>query len=204
MSTEKSILRARFDAYRRTLSISSHARRSEEIIQRVIALPEVASASTVHVYWPLVERREVDTRSLIRALDDQQKQIVMPVVDNYGMQALGVARMQHARYSGPAGLQINRWGIHEPTSGQLVPVSELDAVLVPALGAGRNGHRIGYGYGYYDEFLVRTPVPKIALVYNECLVDCVPAESHDVPMDVIVTEGTVIRPNSIADEGKQG
>ncbi len=204
MSTGKSILRDRFDAYRRTLTISSHARRSKQITDRVIVLPEVVSASTVHVYWPLVERREVDTRPLIRALDDQQKQIVMPVIDTYGMQAGGVARMQHARYSGQAGLQINRWGIHQPTSDHLVPVSELDAVLVPALGAGRSGHRIGYGYGYYDEFLARTTAPKIALVYNECLVDCVPAESHDVPMDVIVTERTVLRPNSTGDEGKQG
>jgi 5-formyltetrahydrofolate cyclo-ligase len=103
--------------------------------------------------------------------------------------------LQHVRYTGEEDLRLNQWGVAEPIGRQPVAIEDVQVVIVPALGADRRGHRIGYGYGYYDEFLAGTPAMKIAPVYAACLVDAVPSETYDVPMDVLVTENDITKPN---------
>lgn len=194
MCATKTDLRSQFNSYRRTLSDLEHRHLSRRIIERVAGLPEIQEAKVVHLYWPMMDRREVDTRLLIELLQDQGKEIILPVVAATGAVFTGASRMEHVRYVKGEHLRANRWGIDEPIRGESVAVEDLDAVVAPALGAGRSGHRIGYGYGFYDEFLAQTSVTKIAPVYDACLVDAVPVESHDIPMDILVTESTIVRP----------
>lgn len=184
-STSKDEWRAQFRAYRRDLSAVAYAARSALICSRVLGLPAVATASMVHVYWPQSSAGEVDTRPLIGALRGQGVEVILPVVTSYDPAA---PEMEHRRYTGRDALTPNRWGIPEPTDAEIVPTDALDAVIVPALGAARNGHRIGHGSGYYDAFLNGVDVPRIILVYDHCLVPAVPADSHDVPGTQVVTE----------------
>ncbi|HMB89478.1 MAG TPA: 5-formyltetrahydrofolate cyclo-ligase [Rhodothermales bacterium] len=193
-SPTKADLRTQFAAYRQGLSETDYARRSTAIIARAKTLNELNAATCVHVYWPLVQRHEVDTRPLIAWLYEAGKQIVLPVVDSFDKKVLSTPRLRHIRYDPSISLTTNRWGIHEPDGGTGVPVEDIDAVVVPTLGAGRNGHRIGHGFGYYDELLADVRGPAIGLVYAACLVDAVPAEVHDRPLSVILTEDEVIRP----------
>lgn len=186
ISTQKEELRRRFLRYRRSLSEEDYRRRSAAIVARAGELEELQAARTVHVYWPMLAQREIDVRPLVSHLEAQGAEIVLPVVVTFA--AGETPTMSHIRHTGAEHLRANRWGILEPESGQKVAVDVLDAVVVPALGAGRNGHRIGYGRGFYDAFLSAVRVPKICLVYDACLVDVVPCQPHDVPMDVLVTE----------------
>lgn len=187
----KETMRAQFRAYRTQLTPEAVAAKSASIVQRVRALPEVQRARTLHCYWPLVDRGEIDTRPLIHTVHDRGVQVVLPVVAHYDDDAPALA---HRRYAGPDALRANRWGIQEPVDTASVPPDALDAVIVPAFGAGRNGHRIGHGYGYYDAFLAALDVPTIALVYDDCLVEAIPADPHDVPVSIIVTERRIVRP----------
>lgn len=188
-TTPKADLRARFRAYRTALPAADAAARSAAIVDRVRALPALARARTVHCYWPLVERGEVDTRPLIRALHAGGVTVVLPVVEGFADDA---PALSHHRYAGPEALQTNRWGLREPVGTEAVPLDALDVVIVPAFGAGRNGHRIGHGYGYYDAFLAQIDAPTIALVYDACLVAALPAAPHDVPVSILVTESETI------------
>ncbi len=190
----KQTLRARFRAFRAGLSETEYKARSRAIVSRMLTLPELSRAETIHVYWPMTRQREVDVRPLIARLAAADKQIVLPVVVTFGQASSGAARLRHVRYTGEKGLRPNRWGIHEPTGTETVPPEAIDLVIVPALGAGRNGYRIGQGLGFYDEFLAGLSVPTVCPVYAECLVESVPAEPHDVPVSVIVTEREVVRP----------
>lgn len=194
MDEEKTQLRERFDRYRRSLDEETYENLSHRAIDRLIRLPEIRGAHVIHVYWPMTDRREVDTRPFIHWLKDQRKEIILPVVINFTRGADG-PRLKHVRYPGEEGLRLNRWGITEPDEHQPVPIDDIEAIVVPALGAGRNGHRIGHGFGYYDEFLSAAHVPKIALVYDACLLDAVPFEEHDRRVEVIVTEEEVVRPS---------
>lgn len=189
-ATTKDQWRTRFRAYRNGLSEPAHAARGALIGTRALSLPVVAAATTVHVYWPQLDQGEVDTRILIGALRAQDATVVLPVVTSYNP---AKPEMEHRRYEGPDAMTPNRWGIREPAGTDRVSPTDLDVVIVPALGAGQNGHRIGHGSGYYDAFLQSINVPKVILVYAKCLRPTVPADPHDVPGTHVVTEHGIFR-----------
>ena len=190
VSTSKDARRTQFRNYRRSLSPGSYRARSSLIGHRALTVPAVAETSVVHTYWPLRDRGEVDTRPLITALRGQGAEVVLPVVTSFDPE---IPTLEHRRYAGPSALETNRWGIREPTGTERVDPEALDLVIVPALGADRRGHRLGHGSGYYDAFLQSVPCPRIALVYEACVVRSLPSAPHDVPMTALVTEGNVIQ-----------
>ena len=81
----------------------------------------------------------------------------------------------------------------EPYTREFNP-DKLDLVIVPGIVFDKKGHRIGYGYGYYDRFLklLGKNVKKIGFAFEFQLVDKIPEEQHDVPMDVVITEKRVL------------
>jgi 5-formyltetrahydrofolate cyclo-ligase len=192
----KTELRARLMQQRDSLTEEDYAARSAAVTRLALTVPELRAARTVLAYWPLTHRREVDTRPLIHQLQADQKQIALPVVLSFTPRVADTPRLGLGRFTGMAALRPNRWGIHEPTLEKTVPPEEIDAVLVPAVGAGRNGHRIGYGFGYYDELLAGLRAPTLCLVFAESLVDEVPAAPHDQPISIIVTNDEILRPQS--------
>lgn len=95
------------------------------------------------------------------------------------------------------------FGIAEPTGPRLGPSSVLraDVVLVPALAVDRSGHRLGRGGGHYDRTLALlrsgetddTGKSLIAVLFDDELLDLVPAENHDRPVTAVVTPTAGIR-----------
>lgn len=189
----KAELRKRFRAYRAGLSHKRYMELSALITDDVKLLPEVREAANVHVYWPMIDDREIDTRALIRWLEARGQTIILPRVVDFERTAGTSRRIEHVRYPGESELRVNRWGIAEPPPGDEMSTAIIDVVIVPALGAGRNGHRIGHGFGYYDGFLAETPALKVVVVYEACLLDHVPSEPHDVRANVVISERTCVR-----------
>lgn len=192
-TTTKDAWRTQFRAYRQSLSPRSYQVRSRLVAHRALSVPAVARGEVVHVYWPLADRGEIDTRPLIAALRGRGATVVLPVVTSFEPEA---PRLEHRRYEGPDALAPNRWGIREPEDTEQVPPAELDLVIVPAVGADRRGHRLGHGSGYYDAFLASVACPRIALVYQDCVVPSLPQDSHDVSMTSLVTEQAIVELNS--------
>lgn len=180
---DKARLRTRFRSYRLSLTQDAYRRKCLAICDTLAALSELEQARTVLVYWPMLKNREIDVRPLIARLEG--KHIALPVVDETVMYA--------ARYTAASALRPNRWGILEPAGAARTPVSEIEAAVVPALGADRRGHRLGYGKGFFDRFLRRLDARFISPVFSACLVDALPAEPHDIPMHILATESTVFR-----------
>ncbi len=172
------------------MSPAEHRRRSQAIVDQARTAPALAGARTIHLYWPILERREVDTRPLIEELIGQGKTVVLPVVEP--PVAGTPPRMRHVVYRPGEPLRVRRWGVREPSGAETVPVSSLDLVVVPAFGVDARGHRIGHGLGYYDAFLHDVTAPTLSLVYTPCFVDRLPAEAHDVPVCLIATEDALI------------
>ncbi len=85
----------------------------------------------------------------------------------------------------------NKWGIKEPsdTASQVIPLSDIRAIFCPALTVDLNGHRLGYGKGYYDRTLCKFKGTKIALIFSQQIyLKDLPHEENDVLMDWILTE----------------
>jgi 5-formyltetrahydrofolate cyclo-ligase len=159
------------------------------VVARVLALPEVAGARVVLVYWPVVRRGEVDVRPLAAALAGRGVTVALPVVGP------GPGpRLDARRFTGETDLVAGPWGLFEP-GPYAAPVDpdEIDVAVVPALAAARDGGRLGYGGGYYDAFLPTTRAFRVAVVPHACLVDTLPTEPHDARLDAVATERETAR-----------
>ena len=180
----KTALRARFKAYRMSLNDEDYVGRSHRIVTRLAEMHQLEHAGTIHVYWPHLSAREIDLRPLISYLRALGKTIVLPVVDFKASDP----RLTHHVFSSERELKPNKWGILEPLNTQQACVDDIDVAIVPALGLDRQGYRIGYGGGYYDVFLSSTGASIVCPIFGACIIENLPIEEHDVPVNVTVTE----------------
>lgn len=93
-------------------------------------------------------------------------------------------------------LEIGTFGVLEPKKDKLRPhpPHDLDLVIVPGVAFDSRGYRIGYGAGYYDRFLPNVPtfVPKVSLAFDLQLINRVPKDDYDIPVEHIITESQYI------------
>ncbi|MDE2808071.1 MAG: 5-formyltetrahydrofolate cyclo-ligase, partial [Gemmatimonadota bacterium] len=144
-------------------------------------------AKLVHTYVSSKEN-EVDTRTLICTCLAQGKRVAVPVV------MPGTKTLAHALIDGLDQLIVGPWGLAQPdpaTATWLPAEARIDLVVVPGLAFDRRGHRIGWGSGYYDRFLAQVQTVKIGLCYDELVLDRIPGEPHDVPVDMVVAETAI-------------
>jgi 5-formyltetrahydrofolate cyclo-ligase len=85
--------------------------------------------------------------------------------------------------------QRNAYGLTEPKSGEPIDPGDIDVIFVPLLACDITGHRVGYGKGFYDKFLVQcnSDVVKIAFSYFEPVDKIDDADVFDVPLDFCIT-----------------
>ncbi|MDX1978302.1 MAG: 5-formyltetrahydrofolate cyclo-ligase [Pseudanabaenaceae cyanobacterium bins.68] len=89
----------------------------------------------------------------------------------------------------PAGLVKNKFGIYQPNPElPLLDLGQVDLILVPTLACDRDRYRLGYGGGYYDYFLSAQPAIKLGVVFADALVEQLPIDPWDIPLDLICTE----------------
>lgn len=183
-SETKARLRARCLAHRKALSPVMAITSSAAMTERLQQLKAYQAARLLHIYVASVDN-EVDTAGLIRQSLARGQEVAVPVVQS------GTRVLRHALIQDLDQLQPGRWGLLEPAEGHpcwLEDLTRIDLVVVPGLAFDRRGNRLGLGGGYYDRFLTRVNAPKAGLIYRELLLDALPAEAHDIPMDLVVTE----------------
>ncbi|MEM7328784.1 MAG: 5-formyltetrahydrofolate cyclo-ligase [Pseudomonadota bacterium] len=136
---------------------------------------------TVAVYLPIGS--EIDPRPLIGKLISAGATLALPCVQDDGS-------MVYRAYQRGDMLEKRPFGLLEPNPD--VPEVNPTLVLTPLLAFDRNGNRLGYGKGHYDRALTRLRdqgrVFVCGLAFFGQEVDAVPAESHDVPLDWVMTE----------------
>ena len=81
--------------------------------------------------------------------------------------------------------------IEEPTGDDLIDPDKLELIVTPGVAFDSKGNRLGRGKGYYDRLPATTKATKIGVAYHFQIVDELPAEPHDVPMDIVITDRTV-------------
>ena len=99
------------------------------------------------------------------------------------------------------GLTTNKFGIMEPTNGDIIDPKWLDLVIVPLLGFDKTGARLGMGGGYYDKAICKLKKKfdeeekkfiAIGLAYSQQETIRIPYENHDERLDFIITEKEII------------
>ena len=182
MQQEKAALRARLLAARAALPAEQRAAAGRAIRDALLDRPEVQMAGTIAAYYSI--GAEPGTHSLVYALWKRGSYVLLPVLRPDG-------DLDWASYEGPDSMVPGPRGLREPSDPPrgVGAVARADAVLVPALAVDRAGNRLGRGGGSFDRALARVGplVPLIALVYDDELIDRVPAEHHDVPVRAAVS-----------------
>ncbi|MFD9686874.1 5-formyltetrahydrofolate cyclo-ligase [Kitasatospora sp. NPDC059088] len=187
MHNEKSDLRTRLLTRRRALTAEGRARAALALAGHAREL--AAPGSTVAAYVSV--GAEPGTRPLLDALRESGVRVLLPVLlpDN---------DLDWAEYAGPAALAAAGRGLLEPVGPRLGPeaVTGASVVLLPGLAVDAAGLRLGRGGGSYDRVLARLeragarPVLAV-LLYEHELLERVPAEPHDLPVDLAVTPSGV-------------
>lgn len=188
-------------AARRALPPAERAARSVRIAERLLALPEMQEAERVLFYASVAE--EVDTWPLLAAWLERGRIPLLPVVGRSGG-LLSAAPVRDLR----ADLAPGPFGISQPDLDRTGEVAwrSIQAVVLPGLAFDLRGYRLGRGAGYYDRSLpaLGPAARRIGLAFECQVVERLPTEPHDVPVDRVVTEERIISPRPPGASGAPG
>jgi 5-formyltetrahydrofolate cyclo-ligase len=151
----------------------------------------LSAYKTVHVFLPILRKKEIDTWQIIRQLQMNYAHIRIAV----SVSNLEDCTLDHFWLKPDTKIQENRWGIPEPVQAEAIAVEEIDMVLVPLLAFDTQGHRVGYGKGFYDRFLVacRPGTVKIGLSLETAVHQVADVHEGDVVLDYVITPAEVIK-----------
>ncbi|HSX45697.1 MAG TPA: 5-formyltetrahydrofolate cyclo-ligase [Candidatus Saccharimonadia bacterium] len=162
----KAELRSRLKQARLELTDAEHTVKSRQIVERLKQAADWSQVKTLHYFEPISELLEPDISGFLTFIEDNFADIKLFTPRKIG----------------------GEWDLVAAKGGE-VP-KEFDAVIVPMLGFDpQTLHRIGYGGGYYDEFLSTQPhAQKIGVCFELGETANLPTEPHDIPLDKIITE----------------
>jgi 5-formyltetrahydrofolate cyclo-ligase len=162
--------------------------RSVQACSLLASTPEYRRAEVIMVFLSLPT--EIDTTPLVLHAWRDSKRVLAPKVswEQRRMLPTEIRSLSDDVSESPL-------GIREPAQGVPFPVANIDMVIVPGLGFDTHGNRIGRGRGFYDRFLIHRDWRGIAcgLAFEDQVVELVPMEAKDVPMNMLVTDKEVRR-----------
>ncbi len=187
---QKASLRREMLLKRQSYRPAEIAARSQQICQQFFKKFSVNGWRTIHVFLPITSKNEVNTWFIVEHLRANFPEInlAVPVTDSSNQ------TLSHYLLTPETILRQNSWGIPEPVNAKLLPVSLIDMVLVPLLAFDEQGHRVGYGKGYYDRFLnlCRSDIITAGLSLEEKPIPLI-SDIHagDKALQFVVTPSTV-------------
>ena len=173
----KKALRQKIREQKRAMTPAQIEEASRKLAEQFLATEAYRNAQTVYGYLPY--NQEVRTVPILeRALADGKRVAVPKVYDD---------EMRFIYLTDLTQVATGYAGIPEPIGDGPVADDPTALVLMPGLAFDREGHRIGYGGGFYDKFLNAEPGhPTIALCYAFQMVEELPTEEFDVPVDLVL------------------
>ena len=186
----KSELRKNYLSRQKALSPDEREARSRAIADLFFQNTDLRNTRFLHCFIAIPKFNEIDTSIIFERLWVEHPEIttVVPRV------VFATGEMENLVFGPETETVQNAWSIHEPTHNEYVLTREIDIVLVPGLAFDRNGHRVGYGKGFYDRFLAkcRPDCLKIGLSYFAPVEKISDAWDGDIRLDQLITsEGTV-------------
>ncbi len=184
----KRSLRAQLLEQRRQLSHDARFAANRDAQLNLLSLDEFGQAAVIALYAPI--HNEIGTAMIMDSCFAANKVVLFPAVSGRHMSFRRVHSLDQ--------LRKGAFGIPEPApDAPVYGVERIDLMVVPGVGFDLSGHRIGYGKGYYDGFLQQREgeVPFLVGLCHDFQLTYggVVPESHDIPMDVIVSETRIVR-----------
>ena len=174
---DKKALRREIREKKRAMTEDEIIFRSEKLGQLFAQSEAYRNAKTVYGYLPY--NQEVRTVPMLEQALREGKRVAVPKIYGDTMKFLYLDDLSR--------VEKNDMGIPEPIADTPVADDKTALVLMPGLAFTKRGDRMGYGGGFYDRFLADEPDhPTLALCYDFQMVDSLPTEEYDIPVDTVL------------------
>lgn len=187
VSDAKARLRAVMRARRAGLDPTDVAAAGVALAERLASIPVIAGARRVAAYRAV--RGEIPLDALLEG--ERRDAFTLPRVVGDDLEFVA--------WSPALPFVPGSFGIPEPSGGEVVPLPDHDAVLVPLTAFDGRGRRVGQGGGFYDRALGSLPSgpgadrpAAIGVAYSFQQVAEVPSDRWDVPLDAVVTDAGIV------------
>lgn len=190
-SRSKQHLRRQMHARLSAIDPAERRRGADAVADRILGLPRLDRP--LRILSCLSFGSEIDTRGLVDRLLAAGHEVYVPRAD------LPTRTLSVHRY--PCDLERLAFGLEQPPAGTAGlsddEIGGLDLAIIVGLAFDRRGYRLGHGGGFFDRFLARHPLDAVGVAFELQIVDRLPVEPHDRPMDRIVTERGVLLPSGV-------
>jgi len=183
---DKKQIRAEMKTAMAAMGSAEAARAGSAAAARLIAEREFTDAGSVMIFIPMPG--EINALDIARAAWSAGKRVAAPKIRAPGvMDAVEIHSLD--KDLAPGAMEIL-----EPIGNEVLAASELDLIVAPAMACDRRGNRLGRGGGYYDRFISQADGCLVCgLVFDEQLLDVIPAKPHDQPVNMLATNVEFIR-----------
>ena len=173
---DKKALRSQIRALKRAMTEEEIQLRSQKLGEKFLASEAYQNAKTIYGYLPY--NQEVRTTPMLeQALKDGKKVAVPKCYDD---------EMRFIWLDDLTRVEKGYAGIPEPIDDGPIADDPTALVLMPGMAFDPQGHRIGYGGGFYDKFLAKENHPTLALCYDFQVFDSLETEEFDIPVDCVL------------------
>jgi len=172
---DKNEIRRKIKAMKSMLLEREKQEAAELVFAQLERTPAFIMANHILMYHSLPD--ELSTHSFLRKWSGSKK-FYLPRVNGVNLDILPYEESR---------LELGAFHIEEPSGNDTVGAEEIELVVVPAVAYDRQGNRLGRGKGFYDRLLGSTRATKIGVAYEFQVIDKIPTENHDVPMDMIIS-----------------
>ena len=174
---DKKELRRRIREQKRAMTGAQIAKKSAALSQLFTASDAYRKANSIYGYLPY--NQEVRTVPMLQQALADGKRVAVPKVYDDEMKFIWLEDLTQ--------VEKGYAGIPEPIADGPVADDSTALVLMPGLAFDPQGHRIGYGGGFYDKFLAEEPGhPTLALCYDFQMLEHLETEAFDIPVDCVL------------------
>ena len=180
ITADKTFLRSHYKKKRLSLTKQEVDHLSQRVCEQLDKL-SIWRLKHYHIFISISKYNELDTSSIINKLKSEKKIIIVPKISNN--------ELVHIAINDQTEFSINEYGIKEPNNGHHFITENLDLIFIPLLAFDLEGHRVGYGKGYYDRFLKLTNKSslKIGLSFFDPINKIQDIDDNDVKLDYCIT-----------------
>ncbi|MEC3906487.1 5-formyltetrahydrofolate cyclo-ligase [Tamlana sp. 2201CG12-4] len=178
----KSELRKIYKSKRKDLSKDQIEDLSLAISNQLLRLP-VWNHSFYHIFLAIEEQKEINTEYILNILSGKDKNVLISKSD------FKTGAMTHVLLTDNTVIKKNKYHIPEPIDGIAITDDQIDVVFIPLLAFDKQGHRVGYGKGFYDRFLAKCKPAtiKIGLSFFEAEDRITDVFESDIGLDYCIT-----------------
>lgn len=174
---DKKALRKMIRDKKRAMTAAQIAAASKRLEELFLQTAEYANAGTLYAYLPY--NQEVRTEGIILSALADGKKVAVPKVYGEEMRFILINNLD--------GLEKSDMGIPEPIADEPIAADPTALILMPGLAFDPQGHRIGYGGGFYDKYLSKEPThPTVALSYDFQMLPQLETDPFDIPVDKVI------------------